>query len=174
MNISNIVIETPSDRLMPGCGCGCGVSCASAGGNQGVSVGATIAAGPMPSLPSKGSTLWATFTLGNVTYVNPGLGEPPTGEPYAGDPPVRFGGRGKLTLSLPLSFFTFAVIDGPCTCPVGCLRLQIRRVVDFPSSITRRYLDISCCPLSGFCPVKASGAGSIRHDWTNRHLTAVA
>jgi len=35
--------------------------------------------------------------LGNVTYVNPGLGEPPTGEPYAGDPPVRFGGRGRAS-----------------------------------------------------------------------------
>src|SRR5438309_2715891 len=28
---------------------------------------------------------------------------------------------------LHLSFFTFAVIDGPCTCPVGCLRFQILR-----------------------------------------------
>src|SRR3990172_825495 len=33
--------------------------------------------------------------LGNVTYVNPNLGEPPTGEPCAGDPPARFGGRGS-------------------------------------------------------------------------------
>ena len=31
--------------------------------------------------------------------------KPPTGEPYAGDPPVRFGGRGSSLLSLPLSTF---------------------------------------------------------------------
>src|SRR2546422_5404475 len=30
--------------------------------------------------------------------------KPPTGEPYAGNPPVRFGGRGSRTLSLPLSW----------------------------------------------------------------------
>jgi hypothetical protein len=29
--------------------------------------------------------------------------KPPTGKPYAGDPLVRFGGRGSSTLSLPLS-----------------------------------------------------------------------
>src|SRR5688572_30527567 len=35
--------------------------------------------------------------------------KPPTGEPYAGDPPVRFGGRGSRTLSLPLSFSSVVV-----------------------------------------------------------------
>jgi hypothetical protein len=29
--------------------------------------------------------------------------KPLTGEPYAGDPPVRFGGRGGASLSYPLS-----------------------------------------------------------------------
>jgi hypothetical protein len=29
--------------------------------------------------------------------------KPLTGEPYAGDPPVRFGGRGGESLSYPLS-----------------------------------------------------------------------
>jgi hypothetical protein len=31
--------------------------------------------------------------------VNPLCGELPTGEPYAGEPPVRFGGRGGRTQS---------------------------------------------------------------------------
>ena len=40
--------------------------------------------------------------LGNVIFVNPEPGEPPTGEPYAGDPPVRFGGgRGRIQSALP-------------------------------------------------------------------------
>ena len=43
-------------------------------------------------------------------------GEPPTGEPYAGDPPVRFGGRGSSSLSLPLS-----ILKCPISSQAGCL-----------------------------------------------------
>ena len=50
-----------------------------------------INAGPMHSLLSKGCSLWSRPML---RPVNPLGGEPPTGEPDAGDPPVRFGGRG--------------------------------------------------------------------------------
>ena len=35
----------------------------------------------------------------------------PTGEPYAGKPPVRFGGRGGVNPSRPLSFFFGGVIE---------------------------------------------------------------
>jgi hypothetical protein len=38
--------------------------------------------------------------------VNPVAGEPPTGEPDAGDLPVRFGGRGRLwALPTPIMYF---------------------------------------------------------------------
>jgi hypothetical protein len=33
--------------------------------------------------------------------------KPLTGEPYAGDPPVRFGGRGGVNLSYPYLLNTF-------------------------------------------------------------------
>jgi hypothetical protein len=36
--------------------------------------------------------------------------KPPTGEPYAGDPPVRFGWRGSSMLSLPLSWLERALL----------------------------------------------------------------
>jgi hypothetical protein len=42
-----------------------------------------------------------------LTCVNPLCGELPTGEPYAGDPHVRFGGRGdrdQTGLSYPYHF----------------------------------------------------------------------
>jgi len=43
--------------------------------------------------------------------------KPPTGEPYAGDPPVRFGGRGSCTLSLPLSCDAAGAGDGATESP---------------------------------------------------------
>ena len=46
--------------------------------------------------------------LGKVTYVNPNLGEPPTGEPCAGDPPARFGGRGSSRSPYPYLWFLAA------------------------------------------------------------------
>ena len=33
------------------------------------------------------------------------IGQPPTGEPYAGDPPVRFGGRGSCGSPYPYRYF---------------------------------------------------------------------
>ena len=51
--------------------------------------GSTICAGPMPSLPNRGCS---SLPQPMQWPVNPLGGEPPTGEPYAGDPPVRFGG----------------------------------------------------------------------------------
>src|SRR6516225_113313 len=37
--------------------------------------------------------------------VNPLVGEPPTGKPDAGDPPVRFGGRGDGQPLLPIPIY---------------------------------------------------------------------
>ena len=60
---------------------------------------AGVKGGKTPSLPSRGSLVCLRLMR---RCVNPQGGEPPTGEPYAGDPPVRFGGRGAKAL-LPLS-----------------------------------------------------------------------
>src|SRR5271170_3685963 len=52
--------------------------------------------------------VWAVQLRSSAREVNPVpdgalTGKPPTGKPDAGDPPVRFGGRGSLSrLSLPL------------------------------------------------------------------------
>jgi len=55
----------------------------------------TIDAGPTPILPSRGSSPWPQPMQ---RPADPLAGEPPTGEPYAGNLLVRFGGRGKLAL----------------------------------------------------------------------------
>ena len=52
----------------------------------------TMFVGPMLSLLRKDCFL--CLPPGR-SVVNPLGGEPPTGEPDAGDPPVRFGGRGN-------------------------------------------------------------------------------
>jgi hypothetical protein len=44
--------------------------------------------------------------------VNPWYGKPPTGEPYAGEPPVRFGGRGDRETDLPYPYLPSARIVG--------------------------------------------------------------
>jgi len=56
--------------------------------------------------------------------------KPPTGEPDAGKPPVRFGGRGSDKLSLPLSglFIVsggtgFAIMDYKHSAPLGLMIL---------------------------------------------------
>jgi len=55
----------------------------------------SLNAGPMPSLQSMGCS---SLPQPMLRPVNPLGGEPPTGEPYAGDPHVRFGGgSGRVT-----------------------------------------------------------------------------
>ncbi len=59
--------------------------------------------GRTPTLPSKGYSAWKQPMF---VSVNPWCGEPPTGEPCAGDPLARFGGRRGRVLNrsfLPLS-----------------------------------------------------------------------
>src|SRR3990167_10964676 len=75
---------------MAGCGADCGAS--SAAGNTGVAGRAarTIIAGRMPTFPNRGCTAWYSPMH---KPVNPLGGKLSTGKPYAGDPPVRFGGR---------------------------------------------------------------------------------
>jgi hypothetical protein len=55
-----------------------------------------INAGQTPTLQSLGCSAWKPPML---LSVNPLCGELPTGEPYAGEPHVRFGGRGGRTQS---------------------------------------------------------------------------
>ena len=71
--------------------CACAVSFANVMGAAGAAAGSIICAGRMPSLPNIGCS---SLPQPIVWPVNPLGGEPPTGEPYAGDPHVRFGGRG--------------------------------------------------------------------------------
>src|SRR3990167_8516047 len=75
---------------MAGCGADCGAS--SAAGNTGVAGRAarTIIAGRMPTFPNRGCTAWYSPMH---KPVNPLGGKLSTGKPYAGEPPVRFGGR---------------------------------------------------------------------------------
>ena len=77
---------------------------------QGVKGGKTIYAGPMPTLRDMDCFPWPRPMQ---KPANPLAGKPPTGEPYAGDPPVRFGGRGgRQRLSLPLSGFGGGSVPG--------------------------------------------------------------
>jgi hypothetical protein len=52
----------------------------------------TIAGGPWPSLRRRGCFPWH---MPMPLPVSPDAGDSSTGEPDAGDSPVRFGGRGK-------------------------------------------------------------------------------
>jgi hypothetical protein len=63
-------------------------------------------AGQIPSLQSTDSSVCSTPMLWRVSLER----EPLTGEPDAGNPPVRFGGRGNATaFSLPLSLVSSCV-----------------------------------------------------------------
>ena len=93
----NTPIAIRSRHWTAGSVCACAafyVSVTVAGDADGVPI---ISAGPMLSLPNMGCSPWQQPMR---RPVNPFVsGEPPTGEPYAGDPHVRFGGRGRRTQS---------------------------------------------------------------------------
>ena len=74
---------------MRGFECDYGAFSANGAGNVGVDEDTTIIAGQMPTLLNVGCLVWSQPMKRSV---NPLDGELPTGEPYAGDPPVRFGG----------------------------------------------------------------------------------
>src|ERR1022692_5331639 len=97
---SNTVIETRLHHWTNGYGCGCEVSCASG------RVAVDVAEGPIINAGQRLlSGAWAVlFKRGPCRNLSI-LAEvrPLTGEPDAGDPHVRFGGRGSHKLSLPLS-----------------------------------------------------------------------
>ena len=62
--------------------------------------------------------------------------KPATGEPYAGEPHVRFGGRGGLKPSLPLSCFVLVYVDRASMRPVaipGVVRAGLERIAVDPS-----------------------------------------
>src|SRR5450759_4077580 len=92
---SNTATLGLSRHSMAGCACDCAVSCASATPDRDAGVVMTIGAGPMPILPRTGCSPWPQPM---PRPANPLAGEPPTGEPYAGNLLVRFGGRGKRVL----------------------------------------------------------------------------
>ena len=91
--------RTTFPTLDSGYGCGCGVSCANGKDF------AVVAVGPIINTAQR-----FLFAAGAVLFVRspcPSMSileevKPPTGEPDAGDPHVRFGGRGSHRLSLPL------------------------------------------------------------------------
>ena len=76
------------------------ISCANAVAEKAAGVAGTINAGPRPSLQSRVCSLKHAHAIACQSFNEV---KPPTGEPDAGDPHVRFGGRGSRTLSLPLS-----------------------------------------------------------------------
>ena len=81
-----------------GCACGCEASCANAGGNRDRARGA----GPstLAECLLRGVRV---VLLGHSPCDGPSIlweVKPPTGEPDAGDPPVRFGGRGNRIQSV--------------------------------------------------------------------------
>ena len=95
----------------------------------------TINAGPTPSLPSMGCSACSEPMpgLSVLSWVRP-----PTGEPDAGDPPVRFGGRGRRCLSLPL-------LAGPVPAIVRPQACNIREVqVPFRNTCFRPVADRNC------------------------------
>ncbi len=70
-----------------------------------------------------------SFTAMRVPRVHLPRTGPPTGEPDAGDPHVRFGGRGRPGgLSLPLSRFYRLCVQSPLTptSPGGSIRTNLR------------------------------------------------
>src|SRR5260370_34604843 len=102
MDIPNPATTRRFGHWTSGCGCACVVFC-DAAVNVGVGAGElTIDVGRMPSLPRRGCSL---LHKPRRWSVNPLGGKSPTGEPDAGDPHVRFGGRGSESnrFSLPLS-----------------------------------------------------------------------
>src|SRR5205823_6602393 len=103
MNTSSIAIVGRSSRWTNGSGCDYGASCGVVPVNADEAVGAIINAGQTPTLTRWGCLIWKPPTRATV---NPCRGELPTGEPDAGEPPVRFGGgrsRNQSALPTPIS-----------------------------------------------------------------------
>src|SRR5438034_3729634 len=103
MNTSNIAIVGRSSRWTNGSGCDCVASYGVARVNAGEAAGAIINAGRMLTLTRLGCLIWKRPRRATV---NPCRGELPTGEPDAGEPPVRFGGgrsRNQSVLPTPIS-----------------------------------------------------------------------
>src|SRR6266481_4765589 len=95
---SNTVTGRRSPDWTNGCACGCAASCA--GGRD---VAAVVAAGIIIAGPTPTSRTWVCLTSPQPTvrFVSP-TEDLLTGEPDAGNPPVRFGGRGSgLIAALP-------------------------------------------------------------------------
>jgi hypothetical protein len=95
---SNTVTGRRSLAWTNGCACGCAASCA--GGRD---VAAVVAAGIIIVGPTPTSRTWVCLTSPQPTvrFVSP-TEDLLIGEPDAGNPPVRFGGRGSgLIAALP-------------------------------------------------------------------------
>src|SRR2546425_9290812 len=76
--------------------------------------------------------------LGNVIIVNPELGEPPTGKLDAGDPPVRFGGRGSSRSPYPYRQFSQGLSRGSCGAHMPSGPFQFGRDGLIPSLVFAR------------------------------------
>ena len=86
-----------------GCACGCAASCAT-GAAAGAGRGADHQRWPNAFFAAQG--LFSLVTA-HARSVNPLGGKTTTGEPDAGDPPVRFGGRGdRIHSALPTPICT--------------------------------------------------------------------
>jgi len=89
LNTSNTAIVQPSNRLMGGSGAGSEASCADIKTKRASAVAGTTNAGQTNTFGTLGIL---AFTMPIVPCSSPREVKPPTGEPDAGDPHVRFGG----------------------------------------------------------------------------------
>src|SRR5215208_6832003 len=81
---------------MRGCACDCGASSAIGSENAAGVFDSPISDGLVASSQHRGCFPWCTPMM---LLVSPLRGDSSTGEPDAGDPPVRFGGRGERNQS---------------------------------------------------------------------------
>ena len=90
-----------SSRWTAGYGCGFAASCARGTAATDAAGGGTINAGRTPTSPRMGCSRLPRPMRRSVSPLG---GNPPTGEPCAGDPHARFGGRGGQATGLPYPY----------------------------------------------------------------------
>ena len=104
LSTSNTATAPRLARWTAGSACACAASCANVAGGRGRGRGADHQRWPNAFFAEQG--LFCSDTQPMRWPVNPLGGKPPTGEPDAGNPPVRFGGRGGRTQpALPTPIF---------------------------------------------------------------------
>src|SRR5208337_2801992 len=109
LGISNRVGHGFSTGWTAGYAADSGAFCGNVRSAAAVAAVRIINAGPTPFSPNMGFLVWPRPMLWPV---NPLEVTPSDGEPDAGEPPVRFGGRGDLWSSLPLSRLWLSLREG--------------------------------------------------------------